>query len=103
MARIIDGNALAQGIKQQVQTGVAELRGRGRNVRLVAIIIGVTPAAQMYAKRQGEACAAVGIGYELLTLPAELMQHAAFAEIDRLNADSSGHRHHGPSARPAAG
>jgi methylenetetrahydrofolate dehydrogenase (NADP+)/methenyltetrahydrofolate cyclohydrolase len=87
-AQIIDGAAQAAKVKQQIKSQVADLRARGRNVKLTAVLIGPTPAAQMYAKRQGETCAEVGIDYELLSLPADTTRQQALDAIARLNADS---------------
>ena len=86
-AKIIDGNAIAAAMREQIKQRVAALEARGRRVRLTAIIVGATPAAEMYAKRQGEGCLAAGVQYELLKLPAETTMIQVNAEIDRLNAD----------------
>jgi methylenetetrahydrofolate dehydrogenase (NADP+)/methenyltetrahydrofolate cyclohydrolase len=85
-ARIIDGNALAQSIKDQVRQRVAELKVP---VHLTAILVGATGAGELYAQRQLEACAAVGIDYQLLKIPAEATQRDVKQEIRRLNHDAS--------------
>src|SRR6266700_802502 len=89
MAQIIDGAALAKQIREQVKARTAELAGKGRTVHLTAILVGSTGAGELYAQRQKETCAAVGIDYELITLPAD----AAFEDvghiIERLNKDLS--------------
>ena len=69
-ARIIDGSALAGKIKQEVAQQVAALSARGKPVHLTALLVGSTPAGELYAQRQGEACRAVGINYQLLNYPA---------------------------------
>ena len=71
MATIIDGTALARQIRQQVTARTAELSAQGKVVHLTAILVGSTPAGELYAQRQKETCAAVGINYELITLPAD--------------------------------
>src|SRR4051812_18704894 len=83
-AALIDGVALAESIKQEVRTRVA---GFSQPVHLTAILVGGSSAAELYAKRQGDACAAVGIDYQLLKLPAEISAHDLKLEIRRLNAD----------------
>jgi methylenetetrahydrofolate dehydrogenase (NADP+) / methenyltetrahydrofolate cyclohydrolase len=88
-AKIIDGTALAAAMREKISQRVAALGAAGRQVKLTAILIGATPAAEMYARRQGDGCAAVGIGYDLLTLPAEATAQQVNAEVDRLNADTS--------------
>src|SRR4051812_43044059 len=65
-AKIIDGNAIAQQVKDDVKRRVAELSAQHHRVHLSAILVGGTPAGEMYAQRQAESCAAVGIDYNLL-------------------------------------
>jgi methylenetetrahydrofolate dehydrogenase (NADP+) / methenyltetrahydrofolate cyclohydrolase len=86
-AILIDGNALAEQAKRQVREQVAELKLQNRRVHLAAVLVGSTAAGELYARRQGEACAAVGIEYELVTLPAAAGGAEVAAEIHRLNAD----------------
>lgn len=83
-ARIIDGKGLAERIKQEVKGRIATL---GRPVHLTAILVGATPAGELYAQRQREACRAVGIDYELVKLPSEATQRDVKHEIRRLNQD----------------
>ncbi|MCS7032510.1 MAG: bifunctional 5,10-methylene-tetrahydrofolate dehydrogenase/5,10-methylene-tetrahydrofolate cyclohydrolase, partial [Phycisphaerae bacterium] len=86
-ANVIDGVAIANGIRQSVQNRVAQLAAQSRRVHLTAIIVGSTPAAEVYAHRQGEACRAVGIDYTLLTFPDDISQRQLRAEIRKLNQD----------------
>jgi methylenetetrahydrofolate dehydrogenase (NADP+)/methenyltetrahydrofolate cyclohydrolase len=86
-AQMIDGVAIAGRIKSEVAAGVRALLARGKPVQLTAILVGSTPAGQLYAQRQGEACGALGIGYQLLSFPTEVTQRQLKLEIRRLNAD----------------
>src|SRR5688572_4143690 len=69
--KIIDGNALSTQTRERVKGEVAELSRQGKGVHLTALLIGASPAGELYAQRQGESCKAVGISYELITLPAD--------------------------------
>jgi methylenetetrahydrofolate dehydrogenase (NADP+)/methenyltetrahydrofolate cyclohydrolase len=89
MASIIDGAALARQIREQVKARTAELSAAGRRVRLVAILVGSTPAGELYAQRQQETCATVGIDYELVTLPSDATFDDVAGTIERLNKDLS--------------
>ena len=89
MASIIDGAALARQIREHVKGRVAEWSAGGRRVRLVAILVGSTPAGELYAQRQKETCATVGIDYELVTLPADAAFDDVAGTIERLNQDLS--------------
>jgi methylenetetrahydrofolate dehydrogenase (NADP+)/methenyltetrahydrofolate cyclohydrolase len=88
-AQIIDGTALATRLKAEVSAGVAALTARGKTVHLTALLVGSTAAGELYAQRQGEACRAVGINYQLLTFPADISQRDLKRELRRLNADPS--------------
>ncbi len=88
-AQLIDGLALAARIKSEVAAGVAALTAKGRAVHLTALLVGSTAAGELYAQRQGEACRAVGINYQLITYPADISQRDLKREIRRLNADPS--------------
>jgi methylenetetrahydrofolate dehydrogenase (NADP+)/methenyltetrahydrofolate cyclohydrolase len=68
---------------------VKELRGRGRGVHLTAILVGTTPAGELYAQRQREACETVGINYELRTLPGDVDRQTIQTTIRALNHDTS--------------
>ncbi len=87
MAQLIDGAAIAQQIKTDVARRAAEFAARGQRIHLTAILVGASPAGELYARRQGEACAAVGIAYDLLKMPAEASMRDLKREIRRLNAD----------------
>lgn len=86
-AKLIDGIEIARRVKEEVQRQVARHASEGRRVHLTAILVGSTPAAEVYAHRQAEACRAVGIAYTLLTLPDDLSQRQLRDEIRRLNKD----------------
>src|SRR5438552_6315020 len=86
-ARIIDGSAIAQQIKIDVQQRVREWAGRGKTIHLTAILVGGTPAGELYAQRQAQACLDVGINYELLKLPANAGMREVKQAIRKLNND----------------
>jgi methylenetetrahydrofolate dehydrogenase (NADP+) / methenyltetrahydrofolate cyclohydrolase len=87
-ASIIDGNALAESAKQQVRQQVARHQAAGRRVRLAAVLAGSSGAGELYARRQQQACNAVGIEYRLITLPAEAAAADIETAIVQLNADA---------------
>ncbi len=87
-ARIIDGEAVAARIREQVSAEAEQLARDGTPPRLVAVQVGENPASRMYTNMQRKNCEAVGIGYELLELPADLSQADLLAKIDDLNRDA---------------
>ena len=85
-AKIIDGEAVAEGIKARVAAQAAELAGKGRRPHLVAVQVGENPASKIYTNMQAKACESVGIEYELLNLPEAITQDQLLANIAELNA-----------------
>ena len=86
-ATIIDGKAAAKEIEQSVAAEVAQMRSRGRAVRLVAVLAGDNEAAKWYAHMQARRSKAAGIDYELLELAADTTQEELTRRIGQLNAD----------------
>jgi methylenetetrahydrofolate dehydrogenase (NADP+)/methenyltetrahydrofolate cyclohydrolase len=89
MAQLIDGAAIASRIRDEVKARVDTFAQHGRRVHLTAILVGSTPAGELYAQRQKETCATVGIDYELITLPADASFDDVATTIERLNKDLS--------------
>lgn len=65
-ARIIDGKALGQAVREEVARRVAGAPGP---VRLDAVLVGSDRAAEIYARNQERTCAEVGIEYVLHRIP----------------------------------
>src|SRR5438045_9544723 len=86
-AKIIDGTQLAARTKDEVKQRVAEILRSGSAVHLAAVLVGSTAAGELYAQRQGEACRAVGINYELITLPADSPFARVAGTIEERNHD----------------
>ena len=88
-AKIIDGEAIAAKIKEQVTADVGQLSQAGRKVRLVAVQVGENPASKIYTNMQARSCESVGIEYELLNIPADISQDDLLTRIGQLNEDAS--------------
>ncbi len=88
-ARIIDGVQIAAGVREETAAGIARLKQGGHPVHLVAVLVGATPAAEIYANRQAEACRAIGIDYTLLALADDISNKDLRTEIRNLSKDRS--------------
>jgi methylenetetrahydrofolate dehydrogenase (NADP+) / methenyltetrahydrofolate cyclohydrolase len=88
-ATIIDGAAIAALERERVKQRVGEFAAQGKAVHLTAVLVGSTPAGELYAQRQGEACRAVGINYDLVKLPVDATFDDVSATLERLNRDAS--------------
>ena len=86
-ARILDGKAVAEDIKQQLKVTVDDILGRGgRRPGLAVVLVGENAASQVYVRNKRNACAKIGFHSELHELPADTVQEQLLALVDTLNA-----------------
>ncbi len=90
-ARLIDGNALAQQVRDDVAARVQALRARGLTPGLAVILVGDDPASQVYVTHKVADCERVGVRSILDRRDAALPQAALLARVDELNRDPSVH------------
>jgi methylenetetrahydrofolate dehydrogenase (NADP+)/methenyltetrahydrofolate cyclohydrolase len=91
-AKLIDGKALAQSIREQIAKDVAELHAKtGVRPGLAAILVGDDPASHLYVKNKQKACDAAGIYVDEHKLPAATSQADLLALIEKKNADPRVH------------
>ena len=87
-AAIIDGTAIAAGLRQHVAEAAAMLRERHQvTAGLAAILVGDDPASQLYVRSKERACAEAGIASFEFRLPADAGVAAILELVTRLNAD----------------
>lgn len=89
MARILDGKAVAAGIKSEVAEGVAELEERGRSVRLDVILVGEDPASVTYVRNKQNDSEEVGIESKAHRFPEDVSQKELVALVESLNEDEA--------------
>lgn len=87
-ARIIDGLAVAQQVRNEVAQVVAERTAAGKKAPgLATVLVGENPASHVYVRSKRKACEEVGIksfGYEL---PATASQQEVEDLVKKLSAD----------------
>lgn len=76
-AQIIDGRRLAKDVKADVARRVEQLRAKGKQVRLDAILAGADEGASIYAHNQAKTCHELGIEHVLH----ELSPNASYEEL----------------------
>ncbi len=87
-AQLIDGKAVAAGLRQHVAEAVAGLQARHKvRAGLATILVGDDPASAIYIRSKARACEAVGISSFEHRLPASTAAVEIRELIDRLNAD----------------
>jgi methylenetetrahydrofolate dehydrogenase (NADP+)/methenyltetrahydrofolate cyclohydrolase len=91
-ARIIDGKALAGGLRREVAAGVATLRReRGLTPLLAVVLVGEDPASQVYVRNKSATIREAGMDFLEHRLPAATSPAALLALVGELNARSDVH------------
>ncbi|MDF2698145.1 MAG: Methylenetetrahydrofolate dehydrogenase [Labilithrix sp.] len=89
-ATILDGKKLAEAVRAEVATGVAEfVAAHGRAPGLEVVLVGEDPASQVYTRNKQKASVEVGIRGKLHTLPVSTTESELLALLDRLNGDDT--------------
>lgn len=85
-AKILDGNAIAAGIKAEVATEVAKLSAQGIRPGLAAVLVGNIPASQIYVRSKVKTCAELGLFSDLITPDESVTTDDMLALVAQLNA-----------------
>lgn len=88
-AQLLDGEALAVKIKEDLKAEIESLKKSGAAPHLVAVQVGENPASRVYVNQQKKACEAMGVSYDLKELPADTTQEKLAEFIEGLNKDTS--------------
>lgn len=90
-AQIIDGEAIAAGIRETLKRDVEQLKSMGVTPTLAAVIATDNRGARIYADNQAKSCAEVGIEYKLVELSPTSTEAEVIAGIQKLNSDPAIH------------
>ncbi|MGC3961962.1 MAG: bifunctional methylenetetrahydrofolate dehydrogenase/methenyltetrahydrofolate cyclohydrolase FolD [Rhodocyclaceae bacterium] len=90
-ARIIDGNALSQKVREDIAQGAAELIKQGIQPCLAVILVGDNPASAVYVRNKVNACEKAGFRSLKFTFPVDVAPDEVFDKIAELNADPAVH------------
>ncbi|MEP7291989.1 MAG: bifunctional 5,10-methylenetetrahydrofolate dehydrogenase/5,10-methenyltetrahydrofolate cyclohydrolase [Chloroflexota bacterium] len=87
-AAIIDGTAIAEGIRTEIAAAAAQFTAQfGYPPGLGVVLVGDNPASAQYVRMKRRACERVGITSVAHLLPAEASQQEVEAAVRELNAD----------------
>lgn len=86
-AQFLAGGPVAEAVLADVRTRVAALRERGVTPGLGTILVGDDGASAGYVRKKHEACEAVGMASQHISIPADAGQQALLDAVDRFNAD----------------
>ena len=83
-ARIIDGKAIAAGLRARLTEQIATLPFRPG---LAVVLVGDDPASAVYVRNKDRAANDVGISVQTIRLPADASEEELITRVARLNAD----------------
>lgn len=88
-AKLIDGKAIAQTVRDKVKTGVsARVQAGKRAPGLAVVLVGQDPASQVYVGNKKRACEEVGFVSHSYDLPETTTEQELLALVDELNEKS---------------
>lgn len=91
VARVIDGKAVGQKVRDEVKARVAELNARGIEPGLATVLVGDDPASAIYVRMKHKACLEAGMKSFGIELPAASTEEQVLEVVDGLNARSDVH------------
>ena len=88
----MDGKALAEEIRGEVATGVAEMQQKHSVIPgLAAVLVGDDPASAIYVRNKRRACEEVGMVSDTFLMPADSTNEQVLARVQALNKDPRFH------------
>jgi len=90
-AELIDGNAIAKSIREEVTVEVAKLAARRIRPGLAVVLVGEDPASEVYVRNKGRACDEAGMHSLTIKKPATISQEELIAVVKSLNDDRAIH------------
>src|SRR5690606_31050706 len=90
-ARIIDGKALSDAVKAEVEKRVAELKEQGVTPGLAVVLVGEDPASQVYVRNKAAACEKAGLPPRVSRLQGDIAEAELLDVVRGLNADDAVH------------
>jgi methylenetetrahydrofolate dehydrogenase (NADP+) / methenyltetrahydrofolate cyclohydrolase len=90
-AKIIDGTAIGEQIRQEIAKDIADLKARGITPGLAVVLVGENPASLSYVRSKNKTAHEMGMHSEQHDLPVTTTQAELLALIERLNRDPKIH------------
>jgi methylenetetrahydrofolate dehydrogenase (NADP+)/methenyltetrahydrofolate cyclohydrolase len=88
---ILDGNHVANSIKESLVQRIRTLSDRGITPCLATILVGDNPASATYVRMKGNACRRLGIESKRIALPTDTTTEQLIKSIQQLNEDPKVH------------
>ncbi len=88
---LIDGNAVAGGMRAELGSEITTLKKKGVTPGLAVVLVGDNPASQVYVRMKGKACEEAGLYHETIKLPKDTSEADLMSLLERLNVDPKIH------------
>jgi len=88
---ILDGNAVANAVKDELKHRIADLKAKGITPCLATILVGDDPSSETYVRMKGNACARLGIDSKKIHLDKDTTTEELLDVINQLNEDKNVH------------
>jgi methylenetetrahydrofolate dehydrogenase (NADP+)/methenyltetrahydrofolate cyclohydrolase len=88
IAKLIDGRAIGQKVRDEVRARAVGLAGRSVRPSLAVVLVGDDPASHVYVRNKTKACHEVGIAVRDHRLPATTTQAELMGLVAELNGDT---------------
>lgn len=90
-AKILDGKAIAQEMREEIKARVEELGKSGIVPGLGVLLVGDNPASRSYVTAKEKACEKAGIYSKEVRLPADVTREQILGVVEQFNADEKIH------------
>src|SRR5438552_4094365 len=90
-ATVIDGNAIAQQIRDEVKREIDELKRHDVEPGLAFVLVGENPASVSYVRGKSRDAIEIGMRSETIRLPEDTTQDRLLSVLRELNADRRWH------------
>jgi methylenetetrahydrofolate dehydrogenase (NADP+)/methenyltetrahydrofolate cyclohydrolase len=90
-ATVLDGAAIARQVFSDLGSRVAALRAAGVQPGLATVLVGDSPASQVYVRNKQRACEEVGLHAQVRALGADCSESELLAEVQALNSNPAIH------------
>ncbi|KAG0296591.1 tetrahydrofolate synthase [Dissophora globulifera] len=93
MAKVIDGKAIAQTLRNDIKTQIEEMRKSvpNFNPKLSIVQVGERDDSSVYVKMKKKAAHEAGMDFELFHLPTTITQYELLSKVQQLNNDPKVH------------
>src|SRR3989442_10857327 len=90
-ATMIDGNAIAQQIRDEVKSEIDELKRHDVEPGLAFVLVGENPASVSYVRGKSRDAVEIGMRSETIRLPEDTTRERLLSVLRELNADARWH------------